>query len=181
MSIRQQVMDQLKTTVQGIRVANGYSTDAGAQVHEWFVLEAPPQILPAIAVNDVAEQCREEGVTLEIRLTVAIIAMARGPAATSIARSVANDITRAIGRNRTLGGLVDTAVPTEREMVVIHHGDRLAFHETTLVIEYREAYPPEADPSTLDDFVTFHGDYDLAPSDGQIDATDIVTLPTQGG
>jgi hypothetical protein len=35
------------------------------------------------------------------------------------------------------------------------------------------------DPSTagLDDFLRFHADYDLAPADGNIDATDDVSLP----
>ena len=33
------------------------------------------------------------------------------------------------------------------------------------------------EPSTLDAFVTFHADYDLASPDGAIDATDQVTLP----
>ncbi len=33
------------------------------------------------------------------------------------------------------------------------------------------------DPATLDNFLTFRANYDLAPMDGQIDATDSVTLP----
>lgn len=33
------------------------------------------------------------------------------------------------------------------------------------------------DPGDLDDFITFHGDWDLAPVDAAIDASDTVTLP----
>lgn len=36
---------------------------------------------------------------------------------------------------------------------------------------------PSVDLATLGSFITFHADYDLAPKDGTIDATDIVTLP----
>lgn len=37
-------------------------------------------------------------------------------------------------------------------------------------------FAPTLDPATLDDFLTFHADYDLAPTDTAIDATDTVTL-----
>lgn len=33
------------------------------------------------------------------------------------------------------------------------------------------------DPATLEAFITAHIDYDLAPTDGTIDATDVLTLP----
>ncbi|HEY1136574.1 MAG TPA: phage protein Gp37 [Xanthomonadaceae bacterium] len=35
----------------------------------------------------------------------------------------------------------------------------------------------EETPSDLDDFITFHADWDLAPADGQLEAQDHVTLP----
>lgn len=44
-----------------------------------------------------------------------------------------------------------------------------------------QAIGPSAENPTdpdLDDFVRFHGDYDIAPGDGVIDASDVVTLPT---
>lgn len=38
------------------------------------------------------------------------------------------------------------------------------------------SFTPVLDPALLDDFVTFHADYDFAPQDGVNDATDQVTL-----
>lgn len=37
--------------------------------------------------------------------------------------------------------------------------------------------PSDQVPPTLDDFLTFQPDYDAAPSDGQLEAEDLVTLP----
>ena len=44
-----------------------------------------------------------------------------------------------------------------------------------------QAIGPSAENPTdpnLDDFIRFHGNYDIAPGDGQVDASDVVTLPT---
>jgi phage gp37-like protein len=56
-------------------------------------------------------------------------------------------------------------------------GDPLAVYALDLVTGYRATPLPNA--ASLDDFETFHADWDLAPRDGQIDAADIVTLPIQ--
>jgi len=63
-------------------------------------------------------------------------------------------------------------------------GERFLEHEAGLWIyatEWEAAYAPDlADwpaPATLDDFVTFHADYDLPPADGTVDAVDDQLLP----
>lgn len=66
-----------------------------------------------------------------------------------------------------------TRIGFGRQELFADHG----LHAASLTLRGRIEVSQDIDAAALDAFVIFHADYDIAPADGAIDATDHVTLP----
>jgi hypothetical protein len=58
-TIRQQILDTLKTKLQGISIAGGYQTNLGSSVHEWRSSPFMREELPALIWRDLDEPIEE--------------------------------------------------------------------------------------------------------------------------
>jgi len=79
-----------------------------------------------------------------------------------------------------LGGLIDSSVNNDLAGVQLEDANAVMFagvlcHSARLKL-WTQCTVTISDNLALNDFITYHADTDMAPADGQIDATDEVTL-----
>lgn len=123
-SLRQDIIDALKTLLATITTGNGYETSIGSSVKEWYTADADSSVMPVINLNDESVEIRmgsddlgaiqlrrerhEMDLRLEIRLT-------NGTTTATVLRKAIADVYKAIGTDRTLGGLAkDIRARTDR-------------------------------------------------------------------
>ena len=113
-SIRQQIMTAVDTRLKAMLVSGGYELDLGKSVHEWRSIPFDDGDLPA-----------------EIEL---ILSGAAAP--TDMRRAVA-DVVKAVGSDRTWGGLAfDTGYGEGESITVVQNERRVAGAILRFVVSY---------------------------------------------
>lgn len=135
-TIRQQIVDQFDAALRTISRDNGFQTDVGSQVFEWYAVAFDPAQFPlALIWRDLDEPIEEPSNNAfrhkrSLHMQVEIIAV--GPTAPKIYRRVLADVEKAIfsGYNVTTqewwGGLAYKTRPRLARMVVEQASQKVA-------------------------------------------------------
>jgi len=139
MSIRQGILDAVRTRLGRIRKANGYRTDIGANVLEWQTAPVPSADLPAIsfrdAENEIAEWTMRER---DNRVAVVIEAFGRDVPPSTV-RQYVEDIYAAIAVDETWGGLALVTEPVSDEIEFRTAEEGVGRATVRILIEYQTA------------------------------------------
>jgi len=108
-NLRQQIVDAIETRLKTIRVANGYQTEAGQHVFPWRLVPIPDSDMPALCIYDTDCNMSPDGAIgyFTHELQVDIDAIVSGSASRTTVRSIMEDVFRAVGVDRTWGGLAE--------------------------------------------------------------------------
>lgn len=139
MSIRQSIIDAVRTRLGTIRTANGYGTDIGTNVLEWQTAPVPSGDLPAVsfrdADNEVAEWTMRER---DNRVAVVIEAFGRDVTPGTV-RQYAEDIYAAIAVDETWGGLALVTDPVSDTIDLKTTEEGVGRATVRILIEYQTA------------------------------------------
>jgi hypothetical protein len=178
--IRQAVVDRLKAH-QEVDGQTLWATPAGERVFPGRELPTSVSLLPAILVYDDKERPGGEyyqGVDKRIiTLTVEVQVTARTAEELDLLMDAAAlAVERVLMAEPTFGGLATATSYSGTEKQRDFDGE-VPF--AWLWLDWEIEYPMSTtyQPDSLDDFLVFHAEYDLAPTDGNIDAVDDVNLP----
>lgn len=140
-SRRQSIIDAIKGRLQAIRIAGGYETDLGLQVHVWRDTATSPftpeELTPgALNLRDPKRQTEQQLVdhhhhTLTINIELAV---AGGTEAQTVRKMLA-DLDKAIGVDRKWGGLAFDTDPGDDQILVAQNGATItgaSYHFTVL-------------------------------------------------
>ena len=116
-SRRQQIIDQLKTLLATVTVANGFKTNVGLNVFEWKGIDFQDTEIPGIDIRDPSEDVDTRGGRHFYTLMIEIEAKVSASATTNEAREVLADIQTLMGSNQNLGGLVHIVKPVQNELL----------------------------------------------------------------
>lgn len=127
-TIRQQIVDAIIGALETISTDNGFQTDVGQNVHEWFSTSfIPDEDLPALILRDLDEPINEGTVDSSRHLSslhIQIEIIAAGNTSPRIYRAILGDVNRAIrstydpSTQEWLGGLAGRVRPRLSRMVV---------------------------------------------------------------
>src|SRR3990172_8463350 len=125
-SKRQQIMTAIDTRLKLITVTNGYETNAGNNIYEFWDIALEDDELPAIIWRDGAEDSELLVNTTQDRtMTVELVLQALGVTAPAILRKLIADVEKAIAVDNTWGGLVIfTSVMNVVDTFDVEHKDR---------------------------------------------------------
>lgn len=145
--------------------------------------DVPPYQLPCFLVYDDDE--KREGDFYQGRprrvLELTIEGWARGVVPEDLEvllDQLALTVERTLENDPRLGGLA--AMDLEYQSTEKLRDSRGKSYVGVVIIKFEVTYMmPEAEEDAPDDFLTFRADYDLAPADGTVDASDTVTLPQE--
>jgi hypothetical protein len=116
-SRRQQIIDQIKTLLATVTIANGFKTNLGANVFEWKGIDFQESEIPGVDVRDPSEDVETKGGRHFYTLTIEIEAKVSASATTDEAREVLADIQTLMGSNQNLGGLAHLVRPVQNELL----------------------------------------------------------------
>lgn len=144
---RQQIIDAVKARFAIIRQANGYKTNAGANIHEHRQSDWGVEEPEGINVIDGDFDISPMGPGLaDHEMLLAVEGVAVGSGSATVVRNVAADILKAIGTDCTLGGLVQDLFPAgaangekSNRFGVIKKGTTTSAVELRFVVQYRTA------------------------------------------
>ena len=125
---RQQIVDAIKTRLQGILIANGYATNLGNNIFEWRVTNLNSAEFPACVYRDVSN-AKQDGAIGSFRwaLNIEIQLVTDGETSAAEIRKLIADVYKAIGTDVRWGGLaVTTEQPESDEMDVEQHEKKQA-------------------------------------------------------
>lgn len=146
-SIRQKIVDAVKSRFQGILTSGGYQTDIGSHVFVWKGSDFAPKELPACDIRDVRDDIDNTVVSTRRehhKLTIEVaVAVADGTDSMKTARKAIADVYRAIGVDRywTVSGArlaFDTELKSD-ESGIEQRETTLAGSKITFVVNYRTA------------------------------------------
>jgi hypothetical protein len=137
-SIRQQIMDALATRLATITTANGYQTSAGSKVFVWRKHPVTPAEVPCLLVQDtdLARDYNRLVGQAENRLTVEIVAAAKGSTTAAEARAIEADIVKCLAGWETAGGLADWLLVEKTALVMEQHEEMVGAAQITVAIAY---------------------------------------------
>jgi hypothetical protein len=138
-SVRQQLVNAVKTRFAAIRIANGYATEIGAWQYEWKTTPFAAEEMPGHAIEDLADEIKQGMVQRhEHKLTLrAVAAIAAGPDTSAQLREAVADFHKAIGVDTRWGGLALATWPKSAMMSVIQNETVQGHAVIEFVIEYR--------------------------------------------
>ena len=142
-SKRQQIVTAIDTRLKLITITNGYETNAGNNVYEFWDIALEDDELPAIIWRDGAEDSDLLVNTTQDRtLTVELILQTLGATAPAILRKLIADVEKAILVDNTWGGLVIfTSVMNVIDTFDVEHKDRrIGACRTRFTVLYRTGY-----------------------------------------
>ncbi len=138
-SKRQQVFDAWIDRMKTILVANGYNTDVGKNVFAWRTTEFTSDVLPGMSVRDVQTETEQKvGNRHDHKTTFEIVVIhAAGDGTAAFVRKMAADVIKAVGIDRTFGGLVFNTDPVSDEMSVEQEGKTVGGMKLRFACFYR--------------------------------------------
>lgn len=120
---RQQIVDALKSAIQGITVANGYHTDIGLHTSIWLAepnTVYDPSELPVANIRDISDVIVRANIPFddhEMDVNVDLI-FSSGQTTDAAVRQGIYDVYRKIGTDPTLGGLAINTMISSDEMIL---------------------------------------------------------------
>lgn len=152
-SIRQTVVDAFKTRLATITTGNGYETSIGSNVKEWYTGDANDAVLPMVNIVDEDVEIRLDADDLgvirmgkerhEMRLRFEV-RLSNGTSTSTTLRKAVADVYKALGTDRTMGGLCKDIRP-RNDRIELEQQDKViglanieisAFYETNLLNPY---------------------------------------------
>lgn len=126
MSQRQNIVNALKSRLQSIMVAGGYSSNLGSNVYEWRVKPLENANMPAIVFRDVRNS-RVDGAIGRFTwaLSSEIQIITSGSTAASDIRGMIADVYKAIGTDDKWGGLAITTEQPDSDEIDIEHTEKV--------------------------------------------------------
>lgn len=137
MSVRQQIIDAVKTRLQDITPAAGFAFDLSDGVDEWPGGNISPNRLPCACVSDPADKPLNylSPDHVDHEMTVEITTIVRSTPAAS--RALVAEVLRAVGTDPTWGGLAIDTNPTGVEWHVEQREHLFCGALITLTVKYR--------------------------------------------
>lgn len=109
---RQSIIDSIKTRLETITVANGYSFDLGLNVHDFQVEPENEDTLPFVNIKDGLNTIDRIGDSYwSHNLEVSIAIACSGDTSEQDIRTMINDVYTAIGTDTTFNNLVHKTIP----------------------------------------------------------------------
>ena len=152
MSVREDVLADIKTTLEGISVANGYNHDV-ASVTRGEVSVTLLKVFPAITFDDVGESYdRKNNHSLHKELRVAVLGLLKvskhmgDDAVRAAASSLLADIERALMQDRCRGGNAIDTLLQSNDIESSEATSPYAFVVLELLVKYRTSL---TDPNSI--------------------------------
>lgn len=178
--IRQAIVERLKAS----RVVDGetlYATPAGQRVYPGRILPSHVELLPALLVYDDKERSEGEYYQDVDKRVLTLTVEAQVEAETAedldlLLDVLALAVERVVLADPYQSGLAQDSRYSATEKTRDADGAR-PFGWLWLDFEIEYAMPSRDETGSIDDFLLFHADYDLAPTDGAKETADDVRLP----
>jgi len=145
-SIRETVLQALKTALEGITIANGYETDMGKTVERGLRVPLEEDELPAIVIVEGEEDVASEPfakntcyLQVEIHGYVTFTDSDEGNWSAIGNKQIA-DIVKLIGLNQNLGGLAIDMQPAKRMNYEPESETVIKAVQVDFIIQYRTGY-----------------------------------------
>lgn len=136
-SIRQQIMTAVDTRLKAMLFSNGYELDLGKSVHEWRSIPLDEGDLPAVVYRDRNEVLEITVGRHDHRMDLEIEIILSGAAAPTDLRRAIADVVKAVGSDRTWGGLAfDTGYGESESITVVQNERRVAGAILRFVVSY---------------------------------------------
>lgn len=139
---RQNIVNQLKSQLQNITVANGYYTNLGDNVKLFSVIPVEENELPCVVIFDKMNNFASESFTNSANifyqsLEVVLNIVCGGNTVDTVARQLIIDVYKAIGSDTTLGGYAIDIIPINDELDIEQESKLIASIKINLNILYR--------------------------------------------
>lgn len=145
-TIRQQIVDRIKAALQTISRANGFQTNVGSSVHEWFSTSFNPATdLPALILRDLDEPIEEQtnnAFRHKRSLHIQVEVIAEGNTSPRVYRAIMGDIDQAIrsgydsNEQEWWGGLAYKTRPRLSRMAVEQESHKIAGGVAEFFVDY---------------------------------------------
>ncbi len=123
-SRRQRIVEQIKTFLEGITVANGFKTNVGSNVFEWKGSNFTEADLPGIDLRDVGEDVEVQGGRHFYKLNIEVEAKVSASTSTESARDVIADVITKMGQNFNVNNLAHKITPVDNELLDFEQGNK---------------------------------------------------------
>ncbi len=145
-SIRQQIIDALKTRLEDVTTINVNETEVGSNIFEWRTTDWQESELEGINIRDTNESVEVRGGNHACSLDIELEAKVAAGTSPAKSRAVIADVTKAIGSDPRFGGLVQHTTPVENEMDIEQKDKKFS----TILMKFNLKYVTKAfSPFTL--------------------------------
>jgi len=140
-NIRQNIVDALKTRMESITTANGYSATIKT-VDDWLLRPLEDDSLPAVTIRDMGDTLPQDGIGAGRRdheLTLFLVVTFSGSSSLTQCRELMADMLTAIGSDPEhlgVAGVYDVA-PLNTELIADEANKKVAFGQLVLSVLYR--------------------------------------------
>jgi cobyric acid synthase len=143
-SVRQSIIDAIKTRFESILISGGYQTNIGQKVTEWQAYDSNDRNLECIEFRDTSAKITdpdEEDDNAEAwhykNLTLQVFVQTAGTTASATVRKMIADVLKAVGTDVTWGGYaIDTALEGD-ETMIDQETKKIGVSLVTLSIHYK--------------------------------------------
>lgn len=139
MSVRQQIVDAIKTRLQQILLGNGYQTDVGKHVFRHEPMMIDDDDLPALIYRATTGDSRAVTGYHMHTLELEIVAVMDGRASDDTVREIMADVLKAIGTDPTWGGLAINTTPRGNDIQTDPANGKITASVQRFAIAYRTA------------------------------------------
>lgn len=136
MSVRQSIVTALDTRLKTILIANGYQTNLGNQVEAWRSRDLEKGEAYFLTYRDTTNPKTQEEVAIgthEHALTLELEALVVGGTSAATGRKMISDLLKALGVDKTLGGVVPYGLSVDSDELVVDKGTK-TFSEVKVVV-----------------------------------------------
>lgn len=140
---QQAIIDVLKERLSDIEVIAGYNTDLGANatIKDWSALNIGTEDMPFVNIRDVKDEQSIEVIGRnKHNLTIDIDVLVYGDNSNVYIREAYNDIMRAIGKDASLGGLVDRIYPVSCSIMAHQSIEKVMIIQVEISVIYSTDY-----------------------------------------
>ena len=139
---RQTIVNNLKTLLQTITIANGYYTALGSNVYLFRTIPMQADELPAVVIFDKGENIDTEGITGSVNiwnrvLNVTLQVVCAGSTVDTTVRKLITDIYKALGTDTTLTSTCIDVITTGNQIEIEQESKLIAGASLDIIISYR--------------------------------------------
>lgn len=140
---QQAIINALKDRLSDIEVIAGYNTDLGANatIKDWSALNIGTEDMPFVNIRDVKDEQSIEVIGRnKHNLTIDIDVLVYGDNSNVYIREAYNDIMRAIGKDASLGGLVERIYPVSCSIMAHQSIEKVMIIQVEISVIYSTDY-----------------------------------------